>query len=97
MLGFRAALNVWGLETPSRPRSSAARHDWTAAGFLQNAIAPRNPLAGVWTSFAGSPVIDLLNMWGLALTGLGLILGVLVRRNAFSGAIMMLFYWAAAL
>jgi thiosulfate dehydrogenase [quinone] large subunit len=33
----------------------------------------------------------------LTLTGLALILGAFVRFSAFWGAIMMLFYWAAAL
>ncbi|KAB1189012.1 MULTISPECIES: DoxX family protein [Haloferax] len=72
-------------------------NNWTAAGFLANAIPPGNPLAGLWMSMAGNPLIDQLNMWGLTLTGLALILGAFVRFSAFWGAIMMLFYWAAAL
>jgi thiosulfate dehydrogenase [quinone] large subunit len=72
-------------------------NNWTAAGYLANAIPEGNPFMFLWTDFAGSPLIDMLNMWGLTLTGLGLILGALVRWNAFWGAIMMLFYWAAAL
>jgi thiosulfate dehydrogenase [quinone] large subunit len=72
-------------------------NNWTAAGYLANAIPQGNPFAGVFTAMAGSPLIDVLNMWGLTLTGLALILGVLVRWSAFWGAIMMLFYWAAAL
>ena len=72
-------------------------NNWTAAGYLANAIPPGNPFVGVFGAMAGSPLIDLLNMWGLTLTGLALILGVLVRWSAFWGAIMMLFYWAAAL
>ncbi|WP_255197956.1 TQO small subunit DoxD [Halorarius litoreus] len=72
-------------------------NDWTAAGYLANAIPPGNPFASVFASMAGSPLIDMLNMWGLTLTGLGLIIGAAVRFNAFWGAVMMLFYWAAAL
>jgi len=72
-------------------------NNWTAAGYLANAVPAGNPFMGVWGSMAGSPLIDLLNMWGLTLTGLGLLVGALVRWNAFWGAIMMLFYWAAAL
>ena len=72
-------------------------NNWTAAGYLANAIPQGNPLMGFFGSLAGSPLIDLLNMWGLTLTGLGLIIGALVRWNAFWGAIMMLFYWAASL
>ncbi len=72
-------------------------NNWTAAGYLANAIPEGNPFGGVWAGMAGNPVIDQLVMWGLTLTGLGLILGALVRWNAFWGAVMMLFFWAAAL
>ena len=71
--------------------------NWTAAGFLAHAIPEGNPFVGLWGSMAGNPVIDQLVMWGLTLTGLGLILGALVRWNAFWGAVMMLFFWAASL
>lgn len=71
--------------------------NWTAAGYLANAIPEGNPFMGMWGSMAGSPLIDGLVMWGLTLTGLGLIVGALVRWNAFWGAVMMLFFWAAAL
>ncbi|WP_336002226.1 hypothetical protein [Halorientalis halophila] len=71
--------------------------NWTAAGYLANAIPEGNPLMGMWGSMAGSPLIDQLVMWGLTLTGLGLILGALVRWNAFWGAVMMMFFWAASL
>lgn len=72
-------------------------NNWTAAGYLANAIPAGNPFAGAFAAMAGLPLVDILNMWGLTLTGLGLLLGALVRWNAFWGAVMMLFYWAAAL
>jgi thiosulfate dehydrogenase [quinone] large subunit len=72
-------------------------NNWTAAGYLANAIPEGNPFDGVWAGMAGNPLIDQLVMWGLTLTGIGLILGALVRWNAFWGAVMMLFFWAAAL
>ena len=71
--------------------------EWTAAGFLQFAIPEGNPFMSLWANFAGNPTIDFLVSWGLTLTGLGLILGVLVRWNAFWAAIMMIFFWAASL
>ena len=71
--------------------------EWTAAGYLQFAIHENNPFTALWANFAGSPTLDLLVMWGLALTGLGIILGALLRWNAFWAAIMMLFFWASAL
>jgi thiosulfate dehydrogenase [quinone] large subunit len=72
-------------------------NNWTAAGYLANAIPPGNPLTGFFAAMAGNPLVDILNMWGLTLTGLGLILGAFVRWNAFWGAVMMLFYWLASL
>ncbi|MFC6723054.1 DoxX family protein [Halobium palmae] len=72
-------------------------NNWTAAGFLANAIPEGNPLMGLWGTMAGDPLIDLLVMWGLTLTGLGLIVGAFVRWNAFWGAVMMLMFWAASL
>jgi thiosulfate dehydrogenase [quinone] large subunit len=71
-------------------------NNWTAAGFLNN-VPAGNPFAGLFASMAGSGLIDALNMWGLTLTGLGLLLGALVRWNAFWGAVMMVLYWLAAL
>lgn len=72
-------------------------NNWTAAGFLANAIPEGNPFMSYWATMAGSPTVDILVMWGLTLTGLGLILGALVRWNAFWGAILMLLFWAASL
>jgi thiosulfate dehydrogenase [quinone] large subunit len=72
-------------------------NNWTAAGFLANAIPEGNPFTGLFAGMAGSATIDLLVMWGLTLTGLGLIFGALVRWNAFWGAVMMLFFWAASI
>jgi thiosulfate dehydrogenase [quinone] large subunit len=72
-------------------------NNWTAAGFLLNAIPEGNPLMGMWGMFANMPLIDVLNMWGLTLTGLALIVGAFVRWSAFWGAVMMLFYWLASL
>ncbi|WP_435195710.1 DoxX family membrane protein [Natronomonas sp. EA1] len=72
-------------------------NDWTAAGFLVHAIPEGNPFREAFAAMAGSPVVDALVMWGLTLTGLGLILGAFVRWNAFWGAVMMLAFWAASL
>lgn len=69
---------------------------WTAAGYLQNAVHPDNPFQSMWSSFAGSGLIDFLNTWGVLLVGLGLILGAFVRWNAFWGAVTMIFYWLSA-
>ena len=72
-------------------------NNWTAAGYLANAIPEGNPFGSLFTSMAGSPLVDILVMWGLTLTGIGLIVGAFVRWNAFWGAVMMMMFWAAAL
>jgi thiosulfate dehydrogenase [quinone] large subunit len=69
---------------------------WTAAGFLAHAIPEGNPFITMFGNMAGSPAIDFLVSWGLTLTGLGLILGALVRWNAFWGAFMMIMFWMAS-
>ncbi len=63
-------------------------------------MALRNLIANLRarrSSSVAPAAIDLLVMWGLTLTGLGLMFGALVRWNAFWGAVMMLFFWAASL
>ncbi|MFC7027775.1 DoxX family membrane protein [Halomicroarcula sp. GCM10025324] len=72
-------------------------NNWTAAGFLANAVPAGNPFTGLFASMAGNPLIDWLNMLGLTLAGLALLLGAAVRFAAFWGAVMMIFYWMASL
>ena len=71
--------------------------EWTAAGFLKFAIPEGNPFMSLWAGFAGNPIIDFLVAWGLTLTGFGLLIGALVRWNAFWGAFMMIMFWMASL
>lgn len=70
---------------------------WTATGYLTHAIPAGNPFATVWPVLASVPAVDLLVQWGLALTGIGLIVGAFVRWNAFWAAVMMLLFWASSL
>jgi thiosulfate dehydrogenase [quinone] large subunit len=72
-------------------------NNWTAAGYLANAIPEGNPFTGLFASMAGSGLVDILVMWGLTLTGLGIILGAFLRWNAFWAAVMMMLFWAASL
>jgi hypothetical protein len=76
---------------------ASPENNWTAAGYLPNVIPVEDPLTGFFAAMAGNPLIDMLNLWGLTLTGLGLSLDALVRWNAFWGGITMLFYGLAAL
>jgi thiosulfate dehydrogenase [quinone] large subunit len=72
-------------------------NNWTAAGYLANAIPEGNPFMGLFADMAGSGLVDILVMWGLTLTGIGLLLGAFVRWNAFWAAVMMMLFWAASL
>jgi thiosulfate dehydrogenase [quinone] large subunit len=72
-------------------------NNWTAAGYLANAVPGGNPFGGMFAAMAGNPVIDWLNILGLTLAGLALLIGAFVRFSAFWGAVMMLFYWASSL
>jgi thiosulfate dehydrogenase [quinone] large subunit len=62
--------------------------------FLSNA---EGPFAGFYQSIAGHPVTDALFMMGLALIGLALLSGIGVRVAGYSGALVMLLMYSAAL
>ncbi|WP_175501357.1 DoxX family protein [Halogeometricum limi] len=71
--------------------------DWTASGYLTNAVPDGNPFAALWPVLANVPLVDVLVQWGMVLTGVGLIVGALVRWNAFWASFMMLTFWASSL
>ncbi len=63
---------------------------WSAGAYLERATGP---FASFFQSMAGSPVVDLFNVWGLTLIGLALILGLGVRLVSFLGAVLMILYY----
>jgi len=69
---------------------------WSAAGYLQGATGPIGPVFH-WLGRQADlmPAVDFLNIWGLIAVGLGLMLGVLTRAAALSGAAMLAIYYAA--
>ena len=70
---------------------------WSSQGFLENAIAPGNPLQGLFAWFANFPgIVDPLVVFGQVCIGLALLFGVFVRFAAMMGALQMLFFWTAA-
>lgn len=71
--------------------------EWTAAGYLENAVADANPLQGLFADMAGVAGIDPLVVYGQLLIGVALILGVLVRWAAFWGFVMMVMFWLSSL
>lgn len=64
------------------------------AGFLGGV---EGPFAGMFHAMAGTPVVNVLFMAGLAGVGLALILGIGLRIAAGAGALMMVFMWMASL
>jgi thiosulfate dehydrogenase (quinone) large subunit len=68
--------------------------NWSAAGFLMQA---RGPSAGIYRWLANSPEIlsyvNLMNMWGLVLIGLGLIVGCMTRAASAAGMMLILMYY----
>lgn len=65
---------------------------WSAKGYLLGATGP---FADWFKGMAGNPIVDNLNMWGLALIGISLLAGGLVRWSSIGGALLMLFYYFA--
>ena len=70
--------------------------DWTSYGYLSNTSGY---LAPFYHWLASNPswlkLADIFNMYGLALIGLGLIAGLLVKYAALSGTFLLLLYYFA--
>ena len=70
--------------------SKAVNAYWTSAGYLDQS---QGFLSEWFVNLASNPgtlaVVDLLNVWGLILVGLGLMLGGLTRTATFFGIIML--------
>jgi thiosulfate dehydrogenase [quinone] large subunit len=68
--------------------------NWSAAGFLMQA---RGPLTGFFRWIANSPevlnYVNLMNIWGLILIGLGLILGCFTRVASAAALLLILLYY----
>jgi uncharacterized membrane protein YphA (DoxX/SURF4 family) len=76
--------------------SKLAAGDWSAQYFLEGATGP---LAPFYRWLAANPavmqLVDLLNMYGLVLIGLGLFLGIVARYAALCGALLLTLYYFA--
>jgi thiosulfate dehydrogenase [quinone] large subunit len=84
-----------GLGISTQPDAAWIRGGSPTAGFLS--FGTSGPLAPVFQSLAGNPIVDFLFMMGLLLIGLSLILGIGVRVAGFSGAVLMALMWLASL
>ena len=69
---------------------------WTSAEYLEMSNWIFAPL---FQSMAGNPtvlfIVDLLNIWGLILVGLGLILGIFTRLSISMGMALLFLYYVA--
>jgi uncharacterized membrane protein YphA (DoxX/SURF4 family) len=70
--------------------------NWTSLGYLQNTSGA---LSGFYHWLAASPsllrVVDVMNMYGLVLIGLGLFLGLLIRYASAAGVLLLALYYFA--
>jgi thiosulfate dehydrogenase (quinone) large subunit len=71
-----------------------ANPDWTSMGYL---LDSKGTFASMFHSMASDPglvaVVDWLNMWGLTLTGLGILLGLLTQLSTFLGMLLLVLYY----
>ena len=69
---------------------------WTAKAYLANSAGP---LSGVFKNFTQNEnalyIVDLLNEWGLVLTGLALFAGILSKAGNICGIALLLLYYLA--
>ena len=80
-----------GYSTPSA--RSVINGGSPTKGFLSHVTV--GPLQGLFTSIAGSPVVDTLFMLSLLAIGVAMILGAGLRIAAISNVVLMLGMWAA--
>lgn len=68
--------------------------NWSASGYL---VDSKGMFAKVFESMAANAdlmkVVDVLNVWGLILVGLGLIVGFLVKPAIWGGILLLVFYY----
>lgn len=73
--------------------TTAPEDAWIAGGsptFGYLKFATSGPLAPIFQSLAGNPIVDWLFMLGLLLIGLALISGIGVSIASYAGAVMVL-------
>lgn len=73
-----------------------ANPDWSSFGYLMDS---QGAFAGIFHSMAAKAnlvaVVDWLNKWGLAMIGLGLMLGFLTQFALFFGMLLLIMYYCS--
>ena len=76
--------------------SKLLAREWSSYSYLINT---RGPLSGFYHGLASSDalvkVVDILNVYGLILIGLGLFLGILIRYASVAGVMLLMLYYFA--
>jgi len=85
---------LFGLDHATKGANAWIRGGSPTTGFLKGVDGP---FAGAFNGMAGSAVADWLFMAGLLGIGLALTLGIGMRLAAATGALLLVFMWAASL
>lgn len=86
---------VFGLGFATKPEAAWLAGGSPTAGYLAHATS--GPLAGLYQSVAGSPVVDWLFLLGLFGLGVALLLGIGVQIAGYAGTVLVLMLWASNL
>jgi thiosulfate dehydrogenase [quinone] large subunit len=86
---------TFGLGFATKPAAAWIAGGSPTAGYLGHATT--GPLAGLYQSLAGNPLVDWLYMLGLLAVGVCLLLGIGVRIAGYAGTAMVLLFWSSAL
>jgi thiosulfate dehydrogenase [quinone] large subunit len=86
---------LFGLGFSTSPEAAWLAGGSPTAGFLAHATS--GPLAGFYQSIAGSVIVDVLFMLGLAAMGVALLLGIGVRIAGYAGTLFVLLLWSSNL
>ncbi len=86
---------LFGLGYATQPQAAWIAGGSPTAGYLGNATS--GPLAGLYQSLAGNPLVDWLFMLGLLALGVSLLLGIAVRIAGYGGMVFVLLLWSSNL
>ena len=86
---------TFGLGFATTPEKAWLVGGSPTSGFLMGAT--HGPFAGFYQLLANTPIVDWIFMIGLLFIGLSLVLGIGVRIAGYSGALLMLLMYTAAM
>lgn len=84
---------LFGLGYATLPEKAWLLGNSPTLGFLK--FATKGPFAEFFQSLAGNAYVDWLFMLGLLFVGVTLMLGIMVKLGAYTGALMLILMYAA--